>query len=195
MFTQVGVPTNQFAANLDGAAAFGFNMQHLRQLGDGPFSIGAGMNLMGYGGDCWDEYWSFGENVYDAEYSIENCVMDFEGRMRFTPQIPFPLQPYGEAFAGISTISTSFVVSDRNISDDCNNTLYEEILSRDIAPVYGVGFGLMVPICRDGGMFLDLGATYRNSGTMTYMNDDFDQVFNSRTDMWLVRVGLTVSTF
>lgn len=194
-YFQAGVPMNHFAANLDGSYGWGFGMQHLRKLGQSPLAIGAGMNVMGYGGDRWDEYWAIGESVYDAEYEIENCIFDLEARLRFQPEVRFPIRPYGEAFAGVSTISTTFRVTDLNNGNDCDNNFYEEVLSRDVMPVYGAGFGLMIPLCRDGSMYLDMAATYRQSGAASYMNDDFDQVFSSRTEMWLFRLGITMSTF
>ena len=197
---QAGIPAEQFAQNLQGDAAFGLNMEYLRRIRTSPLSVGVGMNIMGYGSENWNEYWAIGESVVDADYSVESCIFDVEGRARMEIPLGLPVLPYLHGFAGVSMLSTTFTVEDNTFdSNDCNgNVIYEETLSEDVTAVYGGGFGLMVPICGnayDSPLFIDLGLSYRNSGQAEYMNRDMDRVFTSRTDMWLVRFGITFRSF
>lgn len=192
MYGQVGIPVDQFAESLQGDFGYGFKFDYLRRVGVGPLYLGASFGMLNYGGERWNENWALNENVYDSEYAIENTIHDFEVKARIQPDINSLVMPYLEGFAGLSKMSTRFTITDESQIYDCDvETLYDELLSRDFGYTYGAGFGLLISLCPSETVFMDVGATYRNSSQMEYMNDDFDQVFRSRTDMWLVRVGVS----
>lgn len=195
---QVGIPTGALANNLDGDLPVGVNLQYLKQINQSPLSLGVGVNLMGYSCETWNEYWAIGESVVDADYTRESMTVDIEGRMRLELPISFPITPYFEGFGGMSMAETTLVVEDNSNAIDCDNVVYDETLSRDWAPSYGIGAGLLVPICNRwecGTVFLDLGVSSRNSGAINYMNRDADEIYSSGWSMWQMKVGLTVRSF
>lgn len=195
---QVGIPTGALAENLDGDVPAGVNLQYLHRINQSPFSIGVGGSLMGYSCETWNEYWAIGESVVDADYTRQSIVVDFEGHVRFEVPICFPVKPYFEGFGGVSMAETTLLVEDNTNGLDCDNVIYDETLNRDWAPSYGIGAGLLVPLCRKWDyktVFLDLGVASRNSGAINYMNRDADEVYSSGLSMWQVRMGLTIQSF
>lgn len=181
------LPQGELDENLDNG--YGIGGQLLVPLGDGPFLLGGEISIATYA-DARRRFFD------DLDVVTSNDIANFNLVLRAQANSG-KVRPYIDAVAGLKVFQTeSSLVDTCSLCED--EVLDTDTELEDSAFSYGLGFGFQIELGDSGQAFLDAGARYTRGRDALYLtrgsisdeNLD-DRLRESRTDTWLIHIGLT----